>query len=162
MNKMKLMIALGACVFAGVVMAGPGRGGPGGHGGHAPRQVHAPGGGGHMARPAARPAPHPAPAHHARVAPPPRPHVGHPPPPRHHFRHHPVGARFWGRPACPPPRFGALRAWTWIASAWNMTVNGVYYYGDGYYFDGYNYYYNGAYYTTPPATTVIVSQTVVF
>lgn len=74
----------------------------------------------------------------------------------HH--HHPVGARFWGRPPCPPPRFGALRAWAWIANAWSMTVNGVYYYGDGYYFDGYNYYYNGAYYTTPPGATVVVTQ----
>ena len=76
-----------------------------------------------------------------------------PTPPRHHaqpVRRHPAGARHWVRPACPPPRRGALRAWTWVEAAWTMTVNGIYSYGEGYYFDGYNYFYNGAYYTTPP------------
>ena len=158
--KKLAILALAGLTLCGTAVAAPHRGrGPAGHGGRgapAPRQMQAPRGGGHMARPtaprpAARPAPRPAPMHHrARIA---------PPPPRHHFgHHHPAGARFWARPVCPPPRFGALRAWTWVATAWNMIVDGVYYYGDGYYYDGYNYYYNGAYYTTPPGTTVIVNQ----
>ena len=82
-------------------------------------------------------------------------HHRHVAPPRHH---HPAGARHWARPACPPPRRGALRAWAWVTAAWNMTVNGVYYYGDGYYYDGYNYYYNGAYYTTPPVVVATPVQ----
>jgi len=43
-----------------------------------------------------------------------------------------------------------------VATAWELTVNGVYYYGDGYYFDGYNYYYNGAYYTVPPTSLYVL------
>ena len=93
-----------------------------------------------------------APLHHGGPA------VGH----NKHVRPH--GARFWARPPAPPPRrHGALRAWQWVATAWDMTIDGVYCYGDGYYFDGYNYYYNGAYYTTPPVvvTQPVVSQPVV-
>ena len=76
----------------------------------------------------------------------------------------PHGARFWGRPAIPPPMAGALRAWTWVATPWNYTVDGVYYYGEGYYFDGYNYCYNGGYHLTPPpvlVTTPVVTTPVV-
>ena len=73
--------------------------------------------------------------------------------------HRPSGARYWERPGLPPPMAGATGAWTWIASPWNYTVDGVYYYGEGYYFDGYNYCYNGGYHLTPPP--VVVTQSVV-
>ena len=75
-----------------------------------------------------------------------------------HPRPHYTARRYWGRPACPPPRFGALRTWVWVDTVWEMIIDGVCYYGDGYYYDGYNYYYNGAYYTTPPCTTMVVTQ----
>lgn len=76
----------------------------------------------------------------------------HQPPPNHQGFHagRPSGARFWSRPALPPPHSGARHAWSWIATPWSYTVDGVYYYGEGYYYDGYNYCYNGGYYQTPP------------
>lgn len=92
------------------------------------------------------------PASHAKAAPAPR--GGTPKMESRHGRH-PAGARHWARPQPPPRRHGGLRAWEWVVAAWNLTIEGVYYYGDGYYYDGYNYYYNGAYYTSPP---VVVAQ----
>lgn len=59
MNKFKFLVLFGVCAAAGLVMAGPGRGGPGprgnnggGRGGLAPRQMQAPRGpgGGNMVR----------------------------------------------------------------------------------------------------------------
>ena len=137
-----------------------------------------------VARPAARPAPKPIARPAARPAPKP---VHHTPPksfsashhkmgmrgagvwstPPHHTGFHanrPHGARFWGRPAIPPLMAGALYAWQWIATPWNYTIDGAYYYGEGYYFDGYNYCYNGGYHLTPPpviVTTPVVTTPVV-
>ena len=126
---MKKMLLVGVSVAALTICAGP-----------------APKGGPNAGGPKGGPAPKhqaaPAPAHHVAPA----PHGG-----------HPAGARFWARPAMPPPRHGAIKGWEWVAAAWNLTVGGVYYYGDGYYFDGRNYYYNGAYYTTPPAGVVVTT-----
>ena len=85
--------------------------------------------------------------------------------PTHGKGHHPkyrrpANARFWKRPpAPPPPRHGARGKWRWVATTWDLVVNGVAYYGDGYYYDGYNYYYNGAYYLSPPV--VVTTQPVV-
>ena len=83
----------------------------------------------------------------------------------HHGFKRPANARFWKRPAPPPPHHGAHGAWKWVAATWDLVVDGIAYYGDGYYYDGYNYYYNGAYYLTPPAvvtqTTVVTQPAVV-
>ena len=156
-NFVKFAIVGIACAaFCTTTFAAP-KGGPRGGTGHqarAPQQTRT-----HQAaRPAAKPsAPkHAAPARHVD-----RPAVArheHPrTEPRHHApptrftRHHvPDHAHCGARPAVPPWRVGALRAWEWIAEEWMIVVNGVYYCGDGYYFDGYNYYYNGECHTVPP------------
>lgn len=80
---------------------------------------------------------------------------------RDHHHHHRHGLRnLWRRPAAPPPMVpGAQNAWTWVATPWGYTSNGVYYSGEGYYFDGRNYFYNGGYSTVPPAMQI--QQTVV-
>ena len=130
-KNIKTMVIAGlACVaLCGTTLAAP-------HGGNGRRAPH-----------------RAAPARHEVVRhKPPRP-ARHVTPPRPHY----TVRRHWARPVCPPPRYGALRAWTWIDAAWNMIIDGVCYYGDGYYYDGYNYYYNGAYYTTPPAVTTIIA-----
>ena len=153
-NMTKLMVVAGAIFTACCLMAAPGAGAPP-HGGQPPHNKgavrSAPKGGVHHGEKhmPAKPAAHAPAKPHAAPAKP----VAHAPA-KHHK--HPANARHWARPAKLPPRHhGAKRAWEWVATAWNMTIDGVYYYGDGYYYDGYNYYYNGAYYTTPP---VVVAQ----
>ena len=156
-NKMKFLVAAGAMCVAGFLVADPGAGAPPRDGKPQHQKVAQ----SHGGRPAAKSGAHPG-GGHANVAkakphtpaPAAKPH--HPPAVKHHSR--PANARHWARPAPPPRHHGAKRAWEWITAAWEVTVGGVCYYGDGYYYDGYNYYYNGAYYTTPP---VVVTQTVV-